>query len=151
MPILNYTTKIKAEVTVSEIQRILARAGARSVTILYLDDQPEYLSFAVPIRGRKVSFRLPCRWNGVLNALNEQKVARQYRSPEHARRVAWRIVKDWVKAQMAIIESGQAELAEVFLPYAIHEETDQTLYERYLADTVSRIQRLGDVHPERGE
>ena len=29
-----------------------------------------------------------------------------------------RIVKDWCDSQMALIDAGQAELAQVFLPYA---------------------------------
>lgn len=35
MPILNYTTKIAPERTVAEIQRILAKAGATSVSVDY--------------------------------------------------------------------------------------------------------------------
>lgn len=35
MPILNYTTKIAAAKTVGEIQAILARAGAQSISIDY--------------------------------------------------------------------------------------------------------------------
>lgn len=41
-------------------------------------------------------------------------------------RTSWRIIKDWVEAQMAITEAGLADVAEVFLPYAITKGT--TLY-----------------------
>ncbi len=34
-------------------------------------------------------------------------------------RTAWRIVKDWVEAQMALVETKMASTTEVFLPYAI--------------------------------
>ncbi|HET6671253.1 MAG TPA: hypothetical protein VFH15_13575 [Pyrinomonadaceae bacterium] len=36
-----------------------------------------------------------------------------------ARRVAWRILKDWFEAQLALHEAGQAEMGQVLLPYAI--------------------------------
>jgi hypothetical protein len=42
--------------------------------------------------------------------------------------VAWRITKDWVEAQLAIIESQMVTTAQVFLPYAVT-SNGQTLYE----------------------
>ena len=34
-------------------------------------------------------------------------------------RTAWRIVKDWVEAQMALVKTQMATTQEVFLPYAV--------------------------------
>lgn len=34
-------------------------------------------------------------------------------------RTAWRIVKDWVEAQMALVETRMVTTQEVFLPYAV--------------------------------
>jgi hypothetical protein len=34
-------------------------------------------------------------------------------------RTAWRIVKDWVEAQMALVETQMVTTQQVFLPYAI--------------------------------
>jgi hypothetical protein len=34
-------------------------------------------------------------------------------------RVAWRIVKDWVEAQMALVETQMVSTQDVFLPYAV--------------------------------
>jgi hypothetical protein len=31
-------------------------------------------------------------------------------------------LKDWVAAQLAVVEAGAAQMAEVFLPYAMHSE-----------------------------
>ena len=44
-----------------------------------------------------------------------------------ASRVAWRILKDWVKAQMAILETEMVDLQEIFLPYMVSQ--NRTLYE----------------------
>ncbi len=45
-----------------------------------------------------------------------------------AARVAWRIIKDWVAAQLAIVESGMVEIAEVFLPYQLVAD-DKTVFD----------------------
>ena len=46
-----------------------------------------------------------------------------------ARRTAWANIRDWLDAQMALIETGQVKLEEVFLPY-MTDTTGKTLYER---------------------
>lgn len=51
-----------------------------------------------------------------------------------ALRVGWRIVKDWVQAQMAIVESELAKMVQVFLPYAVTKQGN-TLYEMIQSDT----------------
>jgi hypothetical protein len=50
---------------------------------------------------------------------------------EQAEWVSWRILKDWVEAQMALVESGQAEAAQVFMPYATRQD-GQTMWQAYL-------------------
>lgn len=136
MPILNYTTKIAAAKTVGEIQEILAKAGAQSVNIDYDEHaQPIAVTFLIAVQGRLVNFRLPSRWHGVWMALKDDPaVPRTLKNEVQARRVSWRIVKDWVQAQMAIIEAGLAELVEVFLPYAVNPQTGQTLFQEFQAD-----------------
>jgi hypothetical protein len=132
MPLLNYTTRISYHKTVGEIQQILAKAGVVSIMIDYSNDGlPFGLVFAIRVRDIWVNFRLPCNWEGVYKAMqNDKKIPKSFKNPEQARRVAWRIVKDWVEAQMAIIEAGQAQLAEVFLPYAVT-GTGKTLYQEF--------------------
>jgi hypothetical protein len=130
MPILNYTTEIDVHKTIGEIQRVLAKAGATAVIVDYNGQgEPQALMFLIKFHDEAVSFRLPSRWEGVLRRLhNDPKVPRGFRTETQARRVAWRIMKDWVEAQMAIIEAGQAELVEVFLPYAVT-NSGQSLYQ----------------------
>lgn len=47
-----------------------------------------------------------------------------------AERVAWRVIKDWIAAQLAIVETQMVELDQVMLPY-LHVDGDRTLYESY--------------------
>lgn len=109
MPILNYTTSISVLKTAGEIQEILARAGARTVFVEYGPDRiPDAISFWVEVKGQMISFRLPSRWQGVYQALMNSNAERKYKSEDQARRVAWRIIKDWTEAQVAIIEGEVA-------------------------------------------
>jgi hypothetical protein len=58
----------------------------------------------------------------------DRNVPRSKCTEAQAKRVAWRIVKDWVAAQMAIVDAQLADVAEVFLPYAIT-RTGLTVYQ----------------------
>ena len=132
MPILNYTTKIDVRKTAAEIQDILADAGAQAVHIEYEERIPIAISFQITLQGRAVAFRLPSRWQGVHKLLmKDSRVERRFKSEDQARRVAWRIIKDWSEAQLAIVQAGTAELAEVFLPYAVNPQTGYTLYQEF--------------------
>ena len=118
MPIMNYSTKIEATKTVGEIQALLGRHGARSI----FTDYDEYrnisaVGFMILLDKHALNFRLPCNVDDVLSCLNSQKgVPNSSRNREQARRVAWRIIKDWIEAQLALVEAKQAEMAEVFMP-----------------------------------
>lgn len=130
MPILNYTTSITVEKTTAEIQRKLALAGAQAVMCEYNDDGLlSAMSFRIITASGPISFRLPANYDGVLVALeNSRKVPARLCNYEQAARVSWRIIKDWIEAQLAIVEAELAQLEEVFLPYA-QNESGKTLYE----------------------
>lgn len=127
MPIKNFTTKVSVDQTINDIQKILAKAKASAILTEYGPDAlPTALSFRVSVDGKDIHFRLPVKVSGVAAALKRD---RAWRDDAHARRVAWRIVKDWCDSQMALIDAGQADLAQVFLPYA-QMNTGETLYEK---------------------
>ena len=132
MPILNYTTTISPEKTVMEIQMILARAGAKTISIDYDEiGAPVAVSFFVEIAGNWVNFRLPSNYAGVQSVIEKDpRVPTKFKTQAQARRVSWRITKDWTESQMAIVEAHQAELAEVFLPYAVMGD-GQTLFKKF--------------------
>lgn len=122
MPILNYTSKVDYNKTVAEIQSILSTKGACKIMTDYDNGFPSSMSFQIKFNNHFLSFRLPANYRGVLKVLQKQRgVAKSYKTEEHAKKVCWRIMKDWIEAQMAIIESEQADLATVFLPYAVME------------------------------
>lgn len=132
MPLLNYTTSIKASRTISQIMEILSVAGAREITISYNDTPPlaEALTFVMDVNDRPVPFRLECRWRAIQHILENDKrvTGKKLRTAEHALNVGWRIIKVWVDAQMALIEADLANLPQLFLPHAVGPD-GRTLYE----------------------
>jgi hypothetical protein len=128
MPLLNYTTKVDVYTTLGVIQGQLVKHGARKIMQDYDDDgRISALSFLIDTPTGARGIRLPANVDAVHAVLAKQKVKCDR---EQAERVAWRIVKDWVEAQMAILESEMVQMDEIFLPYMIG-AGGQTLFEAY--------------------
>lgn len=129
MPLLNYTSNVDADKTAQEIAKILSVHGASAVMTEYKDGIISSLSFKVDLNGKPLSFRLPCDWRPVLEVMYKKtkaysKYDSRYEQQQsqwkiQAVRTAWRIVKDWVEAQMALVETQMVTTQQVFLPYAI--------------------------------
>ncbi|GAC1413843.1 MAG: hypothetical protein NVSMB66_6460 [Candidatus Doudnabacteria bacterium] len=120
MPILNYTTGIQVEKSITEIQKCLVSHGANAVLSEYDNGYIVAVSFKMRMNENDIGFRLPADWKPVLTILkNNPKVPRRLCTQEQALRVAWRIVKDWVEAQMAIVETKMIKAEQVFLPYVV--------------------------------
>lgn len=128
MPLLNYTTKVDVYTTLGAIQGQLVKHGAKKIMQNY-DDQGHVaaLSFLVNTPGGPRGIRLSANVDAVHAVLLRQKVKCDR---EQAERVAWRIVKDWVEAQMAILESEMVQMDEIFLPYMVN-NSGQTLFQVY--------------------
>ena len=131
MAILNYTTQISAEKTVMEIQAILVKAKASAVMAEFEDSVIVRLSFKIKTAHGDHAFQLPANIDGVFAAMaRDAKIPRSSKTKEQAARIAWRIIKDWVEAQIAIIEADLATLPQVFLPY-MQIGPDETVYQRF--------------------
>lgn len=137
MVILNYTTKIDSEKTVAEIQNSLRKGGCKKIIVDYDDDgNPSIVSFSINWNGAAVFFQLPCKTEGVYKVLQKNTSAGSrpwMKTKDQAYRVAWRIIKDWVEAQMSLVSAEQATIAEVFLPYAIT-KSGSTLFNELNSD-----------------
>lgn len=120
MAILNYTTSISAEKTTAEIQKKLAAHKAKSILCDYDDDAVLCaISFLINTKHGNIYFKMHANTDGVLRTLRtDPKVPKRLKSKEQAARVAWRIRKDWLEAQFAIIDSEQGDIVEMFLPFA---------------------------------
>lgn len=133
MALLNYTTSIAAAKTVAQVQDNLVRHGAKAILSEFNDNGSiKSLSFKVETPHGDLGFRLPIKPESVLAILVRQSENRQIRpafaTHEQAVKVAWRILKDWIEAQMAILETEMVTIEQVFLPYLVI-GNDHTLYE----------------------
>lgn len=138
MGALNYTTTIAASKTVGEMQAMLARHGAAAVSVTYEDGSPVGLSFLLRTPHGERHFSLPVDVAAMHRLLVTQDKAGQLRSGRkaerssaaQAERVAWRVMKDWLAAQLVLVEAQMASLDQVMLPY-LHVDGDKTLYTAY--------------------
>lgn len=120
MSILNYTTKIDVEKTIGEIQKALSSHGASAILTDYENGVVKSISFQITMDGQKVGYRLPTDYEPILRIMkNDKKVPKSLCTVEQAVRVAWRIIKDWIVAQMAIIDTQMVQTSDVFLPYML--------------------------------
>jgi hypothetical protein len=128
MPILSYTTSVDAWKSVNEVQTILAKHGATHCSIKNEGSFPVALSFSIDHNGQPLNFLLPCNYLGVLEVMKkDRKVPRSACTEAQALRVAWRITKTWVEAQLAIISSNQFTIVEAFMSSLIINRTGETL------------------------
>jgi len=133
MPLLDYTTSVAVSRTVAQVQVKLVEHGARAVMMEY-DDQGRIraLAFKVKTPNGELPIRLPIDAAATLKVLQRQhyngEIPARYASEEHAYRVAWRIIKDWVEAQVSLLETEMVKMEEIFLPYVIT-RGGQTLYQ----------------------
>lgn len=134
MSLLNYTTKITPEQTISEIQQMLIKYDISGLLTEYDGRNVKSVSFRINLNGADMGFRMPCNWRGVLEILkHDPKCPRHLRTEEQAIKVAWRIIQTWIKGQLAMVEVNMVTLPQVFLPYAIMKD-GQTLSEHVVSN-----------------
>ena len=132
MAIKNYTTTISVNKTIGEIQGILSKHGATAIMTEYNNGNVTGLSFKIMTLRGELGIRLPSNTDRVLQVLkNQRKNNNQVKDTfEQANKVAWRIIKDWVDAQMAILETEMVEMEQIFLPYVLNNK-GKTLYQEF--------------------
>jgi hypothetical protein len=154
MAILNYSTVVSPERSVAEITALLVRKQARSVTQDFYDDgRHKAITFIMVVGGLPTRFQLPVNIDGVAGALLKEKpytlrmkggkdrYMRKMR--DRAEWVSWRILKDWVEAQIALIEAGMAEPAQIFLPYVI-DQSGKTIYDHFVESNQQKALGAGE-------
>lgn len=133
MAILNYTTTVDSFKTVSKIEHILVKHNAKSIMKNYDGESITGLSFLIDNGVQQIPVRLPVKVDECLEVLKKEKKnsprSNIKATREQAERVAWRILKDWVEAQMALLDIQMVRFEEIFLPY-IETGNGQTIYER---------------------
>lgn len=132
--LLNYTTEIAAEKTIGEIYAMLSRSKIQQIRSDYDGTgNVTAIAFTVNTSFGVIPFLLPINVKAAGAVLNKQVNARQiprkyFNDTAQARRVAWRILRQWLEAQLALVTLDMAKIEEVFLPFAQNAE-GQTVFE----------------------
>ena len=130
----NYTTDISADRSILEIEKFLTLFGAKAIIKEYTPDGRVH---SLMFKLIDDAFKLPANVNGVKEILYKSSRSAHSgdgakRREERACRVAWRIIKDWIHAQLSLIASGQAQPREIFFPYMF--DGKRTLFQKYESD-----------------
>ncbi len=115
--------------SIERIQKCLLDHRAKSISYEYADDgRITGLTFGIEINGVTVGVRLPARVENVERILgattNSQK--------EQAYVTAWANIRDWIEAQLALVDTEMVRMEEVFLPYVVI--GSQTVFEKMVSD-----------------
>lgn len=127
MAIKNYTSGVDIYTSLGEIQGALARAGASKIMVDYDAGKPVAVTFAIQTTSGTRGFRFPAAVDGTLRVFAKQRVKADRAQAE---RTAWRNIRDWVLAQLALVESCDVAVDEVFFPY-LTDRNGKTLYQAY--------------------
>jgi len=145
----NYTSDVPVARTVERIVKVLLRCGVTAIEMEYgPGGEVAALTFRMPVaNGTIVSVRLPANkakahaalWNDYIDGekltrdgelpWNTRKKKKRAAFAEQAERTAWRIVQDWVEVQLSMVELGQAEVEQVFLPYIWDDRRKVSFYQ----------------------
>lgn len=132
------TTKKEPEETSSEIIKALKSYGLKRFMFDYDEGEIVGCIFTLSFEdGKEVPIRLPIRWEPLWEKA-ERGETKYIKDEDQAKRVAWRQVLRWIESQLALIEIGMVDIAEVFLPYMMVDKK-RTLYQYMVANNMKLI------------
>ena len=130
----NYTTSISAEKSIQEIEKMLLDFGAVDFMKSAKNGYYISLSFLIEDGDKKLPFKMPVNIKAISDYLFTQKTRTSERDIyEKAYRIGWRILKDWIHAQLSIIASGMVTIDEILMPYRLI-DNNITLAEAYKSE-----------------
>lgn len=136
--IKNFSTQISMEKTIAEIEMMLAKSGATKLMKEFDDKgRPFRLSFAIRTEFGEMPVKLPMNKTGLMNVFKMQVsngvLPRKYWNSEwaeeQAMRVGWRVLKDWLDSQLALLSIEMVKIEEIFLPYIYNAKLGKTMFE----------------------
>lgn len=137
--IKNFSTSVSVERTVTEIEKMLSKFGANKIMKEYDNEgRPVRLIFSIITEYGEMPVKLPVRVDKILDVFKVQvsdgKLPKRYWGGEwadaQAHRVGWRIIKDWLDAQLTLLNIEMVKVEEIFLPYAYDSGSNKTLFQK---------------------
>ena len=126
-PLFTESTDVPVGKSINEIMGMLVHAGATAINQDLAAGRVVGLSFVIPMPAGKIPYKLPVRTEPVFQKLNGRrdvwgKFSRNRmatKDREQAERIAWRQLFWWLKSQLALIDLGMVQAAEVLMPYML--------------------------------
>ncbi|MBI5598409.1 MAG: hypothetical protein HY890_01575 [Deltaproteobacteria bacterium] len=149
MNLRNYTSSAPVERSTAGIERLLVDAGATHIARSYADNALVGFIFTIEVSGKPITFKLPAN-PAAVKRLMEKGIKRARpgtarRLQEQAARTAWKLLHDWVHVQLSLIQMGQADAVQIFLPYAYDALKNETIYDRLKANGFKAL-TAGETH-----
>jgi hypothetical protein len=133
----NYASEASEASIFDAIRKTLAAHKAKRIVFDYDDaGRATGIEFTVKLGSVPYTFRLPARFEAAepLVAQARRSAGMSATSGEKLRnqtyRTVWATLRDWIDAQMALIDIGAVRIEEVFMPYLII-EPGVTMFERF--------------------
>lgn len=125
--LVNYTSTVPVSTSLAECQTRLAEAGADHIGVGYDDGLPTSLTFRIIGPHGVRDFAIPVDVDAVQRLIRQQLEEKRissrsmakdkFLSRDRAACVAWRVMKDWIAAQCALVEASMVPLDELMLPH----------------------------------
>lgn len=126
-------TTVPPERTAAQICEELIRAGAVQIAATYENGRIIGLRWIFRVAGQDLLFAMPVRIEQIYKLIRKHSRAlgpeEEKKLREKSERIAWRQLLRWVQIQNAMIQTGMADAAEVYLPYL--EVRGTTLYRAF--------------------
>ena len=134
MNLKNYTSTTSSDKSISRIEKKLVSIGAKNINKEYENEMLTSIKFLIDIKGQTVAFALPARVHVVFDVMWKEVVRprpdTKKRIQDQAEMTAWKIIADWVDIQASMIYLEQAEILQVFMPYALVGNSNTTFYDK---------------------
>src|SRR5437868_3227569 len=110
MKLKNYESRSPLPNIFNEIEKTLSSHGAKQIVRDYENGQIVAISFVIISKKAPLAVKLPARFDRVEQIFKTQGI--RYK-PEQPYRTAWATIRDWVSAQMALLDWEMVKMEEV--------------------------------------
>lgn len=129
MNLKNYTSSVPADRTILNIEQRIVQFGATHIAKEYGEGGSIIaVQFMIQREGKQHVIKLPANPDAVFIVMRKQFPSRnQEQLKQQAYRTAWKLMQDWIEVQLSLIQTNQADMLQVFLPYVW--DGEKTYYE----------------------
>ena len=137
MNLKNYRSTSPMPSIFSAIEKTLTDHNAKQIVRDFDNGRVTAISFVIETNRGPLAVRLPARFDRVKAIFDQQGL--RY-NPDQPYRTSWATIRDWVAAQMALIDWEMVKIEEVFLPYAVT-KNGKTYFELFDSGELLKIEQ----------